>query len=68
MNPFLKMDRLCLEAESSWDTMAPVWMLDMMERGERIVVVAHEPPRAVVLRRSRATWTWIRNNFLRLIV
>lgn len=51
-----------------WDTMAPTWILDLMERGERIVVVAHEPPRVDIVRRSRTTWNWIRSNFLRMLV
>ena len=48
--------------------MAPVWMIDLMERGETLQVVAHEPPHGEVVRRATSVWTLLRNKFLYLLV
>lgn len=48
--------------------MAPTWMLDLMERGERIQVVAHEPPYVKVMRQTTTFWSRVRNRFLYLLV
>lgn len=58
------------QKKQSWgsNTMAPTWMIDLMERGERLQVVAHEPPRGMAMRRAVSIWTQLRNKFLFMLV
>lgn len=48
--------------------MAPLWMLELMERGETLQVVAHEPPRGIYDPPQVTIWNLIRKRFLRLVV
>lgn len=59
-----------LERNTLLDTMAPLWMIELMERGEMIEVMAHEPSRNPLLRKARrhriTTWTWLCNKIFAL--